>query len=123
MTGRGEGYCILELPERGQPSRGLAGLEGAPVRPGVLAARWLPTAAWRGPAFGLGARVGASAEGSGGVVRVLAGAGLGAEGMSGGNGQPTFQGEGGERHASRRWNWTDGQRADDRPRSRLLWRL
>jgi len=32
MTGRGEGYCVLELPGPGQPSRGYAGLEGAPVR-------------------------------------------------------------------------------------------
>jgi hypothetical protein len=27
MTGRGEGYCVLEVPEPGQPSRGYAGLE------------------------------------------------------------------------------------------------
>lgn len=32
MTGRGEGYCVLELPEPGQTSRGYAGLEGMPVR-------------------------------------------------------------------------------------------
>jgi hypothetical protein len=31
MTGRGEGYCVLELPGSGQPSRGYAGLEGVPV--------------------------------------------------------------------------------------------
>jgi hypothetical protein len=31
MTGRGEGYCVLELREPGQPSRGYAGLQGVPV--------------------------------------------------------------------------------------------
>jgi hypothetical protein len=31
MTGRGEGYCVLELPEPGRPIRGYAGLEGTPV--------------------------------------------------------------------------------------------
>jgi hypothetical protein len=72
MTGRGEGYCILELPESDWPARGYAGLEGArvhvkdapPNRKGVHArvaapvawpARWLPTAAPRArrvPSFG-----------------------------------------------------------------------
>ena len=32
MTGRGEGYCILELPRPGQTASGYAGLEGVPVR-------------------------------------------------------------------------------------------
>jgi hypothetical protein len=32
MTGRGEGYCVLELPGPDQTSRGYAGLEGMPVR-------------------------------------------------------------------------------------------
>ena len=32
MTGRGEGYCVLELPGPGQPASGYAGLEGVPVR-------------------------------------------------------------------------------------------
>ena len=32
MTGRGEGYCVLELPGPEQPVSGYAGLEGAPVR-------------------------------------------------------------------------------------------
>jgi hypothetical protein len=66
MTGRGEGYCILELPEPDRPARGYAGLEGAPVhmesapvhmkgvRVAALAARparWPPTAARRAPSF------------------------------------------------------------------------
>jgi hypothetical protein len=63
MTGRGEGYCVLELPEPGwpegyrRPARGYAGLEGVPVHLEALAA-WparLPrTAVWRGPAIARG---------------------------------------------------------------------
>jgi len=57
MTGRGEGYCVLELPEPGQLARGYAGLEGMAVRleaPAALPARWLPTAVWRGSALRCG---------------------------------------------------------------------
>jgi len=54
LTGRGEGYCVLELPEHGRPVQGYAGLEGAPVRLEAPAARWPPTPLWRGPAFGRG---------------------------------------------------------------------
>ena len=32
MTGRGEGYCAITLPEPGQPGRGYAGLQGTPMR-------------------------------------------------------------------------------------------
>ena len=32
MTGRGEGYCVLELPGPGRPASGYAGLQGVPVR-------------------------------------------------------------------------------------------
>lgn len=35
MTGRGEGYCALEISESGSPSRGYAGLRGTPMRWGV----------------------------------------------------------------------------------------
>jgi hypothetical protein len=62
MTGRGEGYCILELPEPDRPARGYAGLEGtrvhlgnAPARLGAQTAwlaRWPPRAARRPLAFG-----------------------------------------------------------------------
>ncbi len=31
MTGRGEGYCVLQVGESGEPVRGYAGLAGAPV--------------------------------------------------------------------------------------------
>ncbi|MFW6115899.1 MAG: DUF5320 domain-containing protein [Chloroflexota bacterium] len=31
MTGRGEGYCALRLPEPGQPGYGYVGLRGIPV--------------------------------------------------------------------------------------------
>jgi hypothetical protein len=51
MTGRGEGYCVLELPAAGRPARGYAGLAGTPVRLGPLAA-WF--ARWRRLAFGHG---------------------------------------------------------------------
>jgi hypothetical protein len=57
MTGRGQGYCALEMPEPGRPARGYAGLEGRPVRfgaPAAWPARRLPTAMWRGSAFGRG---------------------------------------------------------------------
>jgi hypothetical protein len=55
MTGRGEGYCILELPKLGRPARGYAGLQGAPVRLDAPAARpapWPHTVVGRGPARG-----------------------------------------------------------------------
>jgi hypothetical protein len=32
MTGRGEGYCAVQLPEPGKPGYGYAGLQGAPLR-------------------------------------------------------------------------------------------
>jgi hypothetical protein len=32
MSGRGEGYCAIKLPEPGEPGYGYAGLQGAPVR-------------------------------------------------------------------------------------------
>lgn len=57
MTGRGEGYCVLELPEADRPARGYAGVVGVPVRlqpPAVRLARWMPRALWPGPAFRYG---------------------------------------------------------------------
>jgi len=72
MTGRGEGYCALVLPESGQAPYGYAGLQGRPVRPGVLPARpvrrgrfarWLRPIAWlrrplgRGRGRGAGRRL------------------------------------------------------------------
>jgi hypothetical protein len=39
MTGRGEGYCAVVLPERGRAPYGYAGLQGMPVRPEMVAAR------------------------------------------------------------------------------------
>ena len=44
MTGRGEGYCALTLPEPGRAPYGYAGLQGTPVRPGLMVARPLPGA-------------------------------------------------------------------------------
>jgi hypothetical protein len=43
MTGRGEGYCILELPQPDRPVRGYAGLAGMLVRGETQATRWPPT--------------------------------------------------------------------------------
>lgn len=57
MTGRAEGYCVLELPEADRPARGLAGLDGAPVRlepPAAWPAQWSPTSGWPRPAFRFG---------------------------------------------------------------------
>jgi hypothetical protein len=46
MTGRGEGYCAIRLPdEPGRPAYGYAGLEGKPVGAGMseaLPARRMP---------------------------------------------------------------------------------
>jgi len=53
MTGRGEGYCAMVLPESGQAPYGYAGLQGAPVR-GARFARWPRPAMQRGRAFGRG---------------------------------------------------------------------
>ncbi|MBN1976634.1 MAG: DUF5320 domain-containing protein [Anaerolineae bacterium] len=64
MTGRGEGYCALVIPEPGQAPYGYAGAQGAPVRPGApatrpaLGARWLRPAARRGRGRGRGGRRG-----------------------------------------------------------------
>jgi hypothetical protein len=67
MTGRGEGYCALVMPESGQAPYGYAGLQGTPVRlrapvarptRGARFARWLRPAAWRRHGPGRGARRG-----------------------------------------------------------------
>jgi len=39
LTGRGEGYCAVTLPQRGQAPRGYAGLQATPLRQGVPFAR------------------------------------------------------------------------------------
>lgn len=49
MTGRGEGYCVVQLPEPNRPACGYAGLEGAPVRLEAPAAT-----VWQRSAFGRG---------------------------------------------------------------------
>ena len=63
MTGRSEGYCALAIPDSGQAPRGYVGLQGTPVRLGVLAtpstpaprfAHRLRPALRRGRAFGRG---------------------------------------------------------------------
>jgi hypothetical protein len=63
MTGRGEGYCAVRLPESGQAPSGYAGLRGSPVRLGVPPARpafmgrfarWLRPVTRPGRAFGRG---------------------------------------------------------------------
>ncbi len=44
LTGRGEGYCIVQLPdpESGREAVGFAGLAGVPVRPAHPAAIFTP---------------------------------------------------------------------------------
>jgi len=67
MTGRGEGYCALVIPESGQAPYGYAGLQGTPVRLGAPGtrpalgtrfARWLQPAARCGRVRGRGGRRG-----------------------------------------------------------------
>ena len=69
MTGRGEGYCAVRIPDCGEPSYGYAGLQGTPVRLGTRALRpaararfipWLNPAMWSGRAFRRGRGRGAS---------------------------------------------------------------
>ena len=61
MTGRGEGYCAVKIPESGEAPYGYAGLQGTPVSlgalvsrpaPGARLTRWLRPAVRRGRAFG-----------------------------------------------------------------------
>jgi len=54
MTGRGEGYCVLELSDSGTPARGYAGLANNPVRatvPAVTPARSPSVITRRQPGF------------------------------------------------------------------------
>lgn len=44
MTGRGEGYCALVIPESGQAPYGYAGVQGTPVRLGAPVTRPMPEA-------------------------------------------------------------------------------
>ena len=53
LTGRGEGYCAVRIPDFGQVPYGYAGLQGTPVR-GARFARWPRPATWLGRAFGRG---------------------------------------------------------------------
>ncbi len=45
MTGRGEGYCVVQLPDpqSGRAAVGFAGLAGVPVRLGAAFAPFAPT--------------------------------------------------------------------------------
>lgn len=61
MTGRGEGYCAVKIPESGEAPYGYAGLQGTPVSlgapaprpaPGVRLTRWLRPTVRGGRAFG-----------------------------------------------------------------------
>jgi len=63
MTGRGEGYCAVEIPDGVQDGRAYAGLQGATarsgdptVRPtlGSRFARWANPATWFGGTRGRG---------------------------------------------------------------------
>lgn len=52
MTGRGEGYCAIQIPEPGQQGWGYAGLQGTPVRiesPATAPGRFAPQGVWRLP--------------------------------------------------------------------------
>jgi hypothetical protein len=63
MTGRGEGYCAVRIPDSGKEPYGYAGLEGAPVRMrtpvvrpalGARLFRSVRPATWLGRVFGRG---------------------------------------------------------------------
>jgi len=65
MTGRGEGYCAVRVPDSGEEPYGYAGLEGTPVRmrtpvaqPGLGArfVRRVRPVTWLGRVFGRGRR-------------------------------------------------------------------
>ena len=51
MTGRGEGYCAIEIPRPGETARGYVGLQGTPVSLDARFARWLGPAMRPGGAF------------------------------------------------------------------------
>ena len=51
MTGRGEGYCAIEIPRPGETARGYAGVQGTPVRLDAGFGRWLGPMMWPGGAF------------------------------------------------------------------------
>jgi len=46
LSGRGEGYCAVRLPQPGQAVQGYIGLQGTPI------ARWLRSAVRCGRGFG-----------------------------------------------------------------------
>jgi hypothetical protein len=58
MTGRGEGYCAIRLPEPGATAQGYAGMQGRPVRLGARLNRWLGPVTRLGGAFRRGRGVG-----------------------------------------------------------------
>lgn len=43
MSGRGEGYCVVQLPEADQPPRGFAGLGGWPIGDAEPVTPWAPS--------------------------------------------------------------------------------
>jgi len=62
LTGRGQGYCALPIPEAGQPSYGYAGIQQAPVRVD-------PSVAWRASGAGIGRGFGRGRRRGGGRGR------------------------------------------------------
>lgn len=68
MSGRGEGYCTIKIPDSGQAPYGYAGVQGTPVvlgapKPqptlGARFDRWARPARWLGRALGYRRRIGA----------------------------------------------------------------
>ena len=57
MTGRGEGYCAMRIPDSGEAPYGYAGQQGTPVRlraPAPWSTLWTRFARWLRPATPLG---------------------------------------------------------------------
>jgi hypothetical protein len=63
MTGRGEGYCAIRIPDSGELPYGYAGAQGAPIHSGIPVARptlsarfarWMHPAPYLGRGFGRG---------------------------------------------------------------------
>ena len=54
LTGRGEGYCAVRIPETGDDAYGVAGRNARPVRAPLLLRPWRRMCSWFGLGLGRG---------------------------------------------------------------------